>query len=268
MNYSSKTLIKFLSFFIIIITLVYNVSAQENETNVSIKQVVGITTAQNETFSSQSNDEDNIIMAQRNLDRSLTILNTVASLLGVLVGILTLIIVIVGSLGFLEIRKWREARKNVENDVEIVRGIKNKAEKELNTLREDIQKSTLTSLTEKPSKKVLDKFNEFASKLELIEMLGAQLNHIDYFNRAKDFYYKGEYEFALKALEKAIELEPDFAPGWYNLACVYSNKRDKEKTLFNLKNAIELDEYFKEQAKEDKDFENLWADDEFKKLIE
>jgi tetratricopeptide (TPR) repeat protein len=41
------------------------------------------------------------------------------------------------------------------------------------------------------------------------------LNAEDYFKLATDHYYKGRYEEALKALEKAIELKPDLARAWY-----------------------------------------------------
>ena len=45
-------------------------------------------------------------------------------------------------------------------------------------------------------------------------------------------------------------------------------KGDMEKALSDLKRAIELDTSYKEKAKEDKDFEKLWDDEDFKKLVE
>ena len=45
-------------------------------------------------------------------------------------------------------------------------------------------------------------------------------------------------------------------------------KGNKEKALSDLKKAIELDISHKEEAKEDKDFEKLWDDEDFKKLVE
>jgi hypothetical protein len=44
--------------------------------------------------------------------------------------------------------------------------------------------------------------------------------------------------------------------------------KNKDQTIFNLKHAIELDSSYKEMAKNDEDFKELWEDEDFKKLIE
>ena len=77
----------------------------------------------------------------------------------------------------------------------------------------------------------------------------------------------GRYEEELKAYDKAIELKPDDDSAWYNKACYYSLRGDKENALKNLLKAIELDAKFKEEAKKDEDFKNLWDDEDFKKVI-
>jgi hypothetical protein len=51
---------------------------------------------------SEFNHEEILNHAQKSLDRSISILNTVATLMGVLAALLTLIVVIGGALGFLE----------------------------------------------------------------------------------------------------------------------------------------------------------------------
>jgi len=43
---------------------------------------------------------------------------------------------------------------------------------------------------------------------------------------------------------------------------------NKDQAIFNLKRAIELDPSYKEMAKNDEAFKELWADEDFKKLIE
>jgi hypothetical protein len=48
---------------------------------------------------------------------------------------------------------------------------------------------------------------------------------------------------------------------------MYSLQNKKEKALENLKKAIEVDPALKERAKTDKDFENLWEDEHFKRLV-
>ncbi len=77
----------------------------------------------------------------------------------------------------------------------------------------------------------------------------------------------GKLDEAIKALDKAIEIEPDNASAWYNHACVYSMMGKKEKALSDLKKAIDLDKSFKEEAKKDMDFKNLFDDENFKKIL-
>ncbi len=77
----------------------------------------------------------------------------------------------------------------------------------------------------------------------------------------------GRSEEALESLEKAIELKPDYAGAWFNRACLYALKGERENALSDLRRAIELDSSFKERAKKDKDFEALWDDEEFKRLV-
>ncbi len=123
MNNTKKSLIVLVSLIFVISILAQTGFAQENETqNMSLLQ--GITaTPQNTTFpeplqKSGITQEDILIQSQRNLDRSLSILNMVVTLIGVLVTILAVIIAIVGILGFLEIKRWQENRKKIEDDAE------------------------------------------------------------------------------------------------------------------------------------------------------
>ncbi len=78
----------------------------------------------------------------------------------------------------------------------------------------------------------------------------------------------GRHDGAIKHYDKAIELQADSANAWYNKACAYSLKGDKERSLYNLRKAIELDPEYKEKAKKDEDFRNLWDDENFKKIVE
>ena len=80
-------------------------------------------------------------------------------------------------------------------------------------------------------------------------------------------YKLGRSEEALESYKKAIELRPDYAEAWFNRACVYALKGERENALSDLKHAVELDTSFKEEAKKDKDFEALWDDYEFKRIV-
>lgn len=78
----------------------------------------------------------------------------------------------------------------------------------------------------------------------------------------------GRYDEALEACSKAIEIKPDYAAAWCNRAWVYTLMKRKQEALSDLKRAIELDASYKEKAKKDEDFESLWEDEDFKKLVE
>jgi tetratricopeptide (TPR) repeat protein len=66
---------------------------------------------------------------------------------------------------------------------------------------------------------------------------------------------------------KTIELKPDYAEAWYNKACAYSRKGDKENALKHLSKAIDLDVKYEEEAKSDEAFKNLWDDENFKRIV-
>ena len=75
-----------------------------------------------------------------------------------------------------------------------------------------------------------------------------------------------KYDESLEAYDKAIEIDSRTAEFWYNRSCAYSLKKNKENTLSDLRQAINLSASLKEDAKKDKDFEWLWEDEEFIKL--
>jgi hypothetical protein len=138
------------------------------------------------------------------LDRSISILNTVASLMGVLVALLTLILIIGGALGFLEYRRWKGIREQAEKSAEetkkaaeeakpIIERLK-KADKEaenvLNTFREKAKHfPSLSEPFSEDQKKILD---EYGKKIEFLEAFGVPLKPEDYFNRGVDFYQREE----------------------------------------------------------------------------
>ena len=298
--------------------------------------IVNITHPSSLPAKSAFSDEDILNHAQRSLDRSISILNTVATAMGVLVGLLTLIIVIGGALGLLELNQWRKLRKNTESDLEKAKPTIDrlkKAEEEIDTFRE--RAKHLPSLSEPFSEDQKRLLDEYGRKIEFLEAFGVPLKSEDYFSYGDYHYRRGEYELALKAMDKAIELKPDFADAWnnrgvaldklgrheealeafdkaielkpdysdawnnrgvtlgklgrheealkaydkaielkpdfasawYNKACSYSLKGDKENALKNLSKAIDLDAKYKEMAKRDEDFKNLWDDEDFKRIV-
>ncbi len=80
-------------------------------------------------------------------------------------------------------------------------------------------------------------------------------------NYAIAWYNKGTalgklalHDEALKAYDKAIEINPNYAKAWYGKACMYYLKKDKKNALKYLSQAIELDPKYKKDAKK---FENI-----------
>jgi len=278
--------------------------------------IVNITPPSSLSAKSEVTHEDILSQAQRSLDRSISILNTVATAMGVLVGLITLIVIIGVAWGLLETRQWKEfkqqakesaveakeyadeAKKAAEEARPIIERLK-KTEKEMDKLREEAKH--LPSLSEPFSEDQKRLLDEYGRKIDSLEAIGVPLKFEDYFNRGVDLYQREEYELALeafdkaielkpddadvwsnkgvtlgklgrydealKAHDKAIELKPDLAEAWYNKACAYSRKGDKENALKNLSKAIDLDAKNKEDAKSDEDFKNLWDDEDFKRIV-
>ncbi len=89
-----------------------------------------------------------------------------------------------------------------------------------------------------------------------------------WYNKGVALADRGNYDKALQAYKKALEIKPNYDDAWFNRACIYSVKGEKEMALFDLKKAIGIDKSNKEEAKKEHDFENLWNDEDFKKLVE
>ena len=111
---------------------------------------------------------------------------------------------------------------------------------------------------------------EYISEVEeMVNSIKCHINPRDaeaYNNLGIAFGKLGRYEESLKASDKAIELKPDYAGAWYTRGCTYSLKGDKENALNNLSRSIDLDAKYKEYARKDEDFKNLWDDEDFKKV--
>ena len=193
----------------------------------------------------QSKDESPLRETPTSLDRSIGILDLVATLIGVLVAVLTLIFIIAIAFGFFEYSRWKAIRENVEKsakesedkikqtkkDAEVIKELRNKAETDIATLRIEVEKIPRPSLKEEPSKEIKEKFDDFNRRLEIIEILGISLKPEDYLNRGIDLYYKGKYELALKAFDKSIELEPNYSYAFFNKGVILGELGRCEEAL-------------------------------------
>ncbi len=82
----------------------------------------------------------------------------------------------------------------------------------------------------------------------------------------------GRPRAAVPLLEQALEANPEYASGWYNLACAWSLAGEKAPMLEALKKAIEhgkqtLTGDYREEAASDPDFERWEGDVDFLQLV-
>ena len=181
----------------------------------------------------------------------------VATLMGVLVALITIVIIMAAALGFFEKRRWREIRQQAEvsarkakeaadeamTAAEEARPIVNKLRKvmkEIETMRETFGKISIPLEPALLSEELKTKLDEYGEKIKFLETFGVQLKPEDYYSRGVDFYYKGQYKLALKAFEKAIEIKPDYADAWNNKGAALYKLDRPDEALKAFEKAIEI----------------------------
>jgi len=81
-------------------------------------------------------------------------------------------------------------------------------------------------------------------------------------------YRQKNYEQALECVEKAIDSNPTDGMAWYNKACYYSLLNHIPEAIEALKRSIEIDVKNAKKAVRDKDFENVRADEGYRRVVE
>jgi len=116
--------------------------------------------------------------------------------------------------------------------------------------------------------------------------LGIAFKNVEHFNKALDlfnraltlreenadaWYCKGlvyrelkQQQKEFEAYTKALEYNRYHAEALYNTACIYALRSDNDNALVYLAKASTLSSELREEAKTDKDFENLWQNIHFK----
>ena len=82
------------------------------------------------------------------------------------------------------------------------------------------------------------------------------------------FYRQKNYEKALECVEKAIESNPTDGMSWYNKSCYHSILNHIPESIEALKRSIEIDVKNAKKAVRDKDFENIKADEGYRRIVE
>jgi len=78
---------------------------------------------------------------------------------------------------------------------------------------------------------------------------------------------QGDFEGALKLLEKALEYKREEAKIYYLMATAYVQSGKQEEGLEFLKKALQKDKTMAVMAQNEPDFEPLWEDKRFKVLV-
>jgi len=93
-------------------------------------------------------------------------------------------------------------------------------------------------------------------------------SHETWLNKGVALYDLDQLDEALEAFNKAIEIKPDYTFAWYNLACLYSLKKEKYKALKYLRKAIENGYKNLSHIRKDKDLDFIRNEKEFKEIID
>jgi tetratricopeptide (TPR) repeat protein len=86
-------------------------------------------------------------------------------------------------------------------------------------------------------------------------------------HKGEDLFAHHEYDRAEHAFSKAVEINPEFARGWYNLAKAYSQKGEKDQAMTKLRKAIKLEPDYREIARTERVFKKFKGEKDFDKLI-
>jgi len=132
---------------------------------------------------------------------------------------------------------------------------------------------------EKASELLKDFLEKFSSEKELVDRVHVYLaisgarkekekvqlkTFNDYYEYSVYKINQGDYEEALKLLDKAYEMKPKEGKVLYLMADTYCLMEQAEQCLEHLKKAIQLDKFFGILAQNEGDFELLWEDKKFK----
>lgn len=193
---------------------------------------------------SQITQESVLVGAQNNLNTSLGILRTTASIALVVVTAIAFIFTLMVAFGIFETHRWRTLRKEAETilhsaqeKTEAIDEMRKRVEVSLNKLRE---KAPPLRVPSKPSKDLIKDADKFALRFELYELLGIPLKANDYINLGRLFIYKDEYDTALEYYEKAIEVDPTNGLGWINKSHALLSLDRFEEALRAAEKAIEM----------------------------
>ena len=100
-------------------------------------------------------------------------------------------------------------------------------------------------------------------------VLAIDARHVEAMNNLGVLYLaQGKKDQALKMFNQAISLKTDYADPYYNLSCLFAQRKNTARSLQYLKSAIAVNGDVIQWAKDDRDLKHITASKAFKKLME
>jgi tetratricopeptide (TPR) repeat protein len=172
-----------------------------------------------------------------------------------------------------------DLKKAIELDLQFIKLAKQ--EQDFEKIRNDKQFLKLVAMNEntlvqKASKEHTDMGTRTVEQdSEWEEDVETCLNILSYMPNFAETYYGlgvtlnkfGEFEEAIKLFDRALEIDSRHAASWYGRARANIKIGNTERSLIDLKKAIELDLQFIKLAKQEQDFEKLRSVRWFAKLL-
>lgn len=113
----------------------------------------------------------------------------------------------------------------------------------------------------------LGSFTQAITELNKAAQMEPKIPYI-YSTRAWAHNGLGNKRQAAEDLDKSLILAPNNSMMHWNAAMYYALSGEKNKSLTELEKAIRINGALKQKAKTDKNFQSLWNDNDFKKLVE
>ena len=88
-----------------------------------------------------------------------------------------------------------------------------------------------------------------------------------WYNKGNTLYNMEKYKEAIECYDKVIKIDPVDTTAWYNKALIYSLLKDRKNTLQSLDQLVKLNKKYEQIVMKDKNFANLWDDDDFKRIV-
>ena len=205
----------------------------------------------NTTFSDsfpKNGFEEIFIESQNNFDKSLSILNVVATSMAILVGLITVIIALFSIIimvaiacGFFKYRAWKVIIDKAESDAEIIENFRQNVENDVESTTKDNPEGFKSISSHTPSEEVMRYFDKLSSKIELLELLGGALKPEDFLSRGMNFYYREDYDSSLSVIEKGIESYSDDFDLWVAKGVILDKLERYQEALKSADIAINLD---------------------------